>query len=65
MTNKKTHDERIASLTLTEIYPLYVAKVNKKGRIEQELKEVMVWLTGLDFEKIQEAINNLENSIPR
>lgn len=37
-----------------------MAKVTKKDRTEDELKEVMVWLTGLDFEKIQEAINNSE-----
>ena len=57
---KKTHDERMASLTLAEIYPLYVAKIIKKGRTEEELKEVMVWLTGLHFEAIQESINNLD-----
>ena len=58
--DKKSNDKRIASLTLAAIYPLYLAKITKKGRTEDELKEVMVWLTGLDFEKIQEAINNLE-----
>jgi len=57
---KKTHDERMASLTLAEIYPLYVAKIIKKGRTEEELKEVMVWLTGLHFEAIKESINNLD-----
>ena len=60
MNNKKTHDERMASLTLAEIYPLYVAKIIKKGRTEEELKEVMVWLTGLHFEAIKESINNLD-----
>lgn len=37
MTMKPTpssHDERIAALTFASIYPLYLAKVEKKGRTE-------------------------------
>jgi hypothetical protein len=43
--DKKSHDTLIASLKLAVIYPLYLAKVTKKDRTEDELKEVMVWLT--------------------
>ena len=44
----KTTDERIASYTISEIYPLYLAKVEKKGRTKQELNAVIAWLTGFD-----------------
>ena len=30
------------------MYPLYVAKVEKKGRTKQELDQVVCWLTGFD-----------------
>ena len=33
----KTTRERIASMTFASIYPLYLNKVEKKGRTEDEL----------------------------
>jgi hypothetical protein len=39
-------EERIAKMTFASIYPLYVAKVEKKGRTKKELHEVITWLTG-------------------
>jgi hypothetical protein len=51
-----THNQRIAEMTFASVYPLYVAKVVKKGRTEEELQQVIEWLTGFDFSKIQEVI---------
>lgn len=38
--------ERFAKMTFASIYPLYVDKVEKKGRTKEELHEVIEWLTG-------------------
>lgn len=46
MPSKITPDERIAQLTYAAIYPLYVYKVERKGRTEEELIKVIRWLTG-------------------
>ncbi|MBI3520168.1 MAG: DUF2200 domain-containing protein [Bacteroidetes bacterium] len=54
MTN--TLDERIANMTFASVYPLYLAKVQKKGRSEEELTEVIEWLTGFDQKKQKELI---------
>ena len=43
-----SHDERMASLTLAEVYPHYVTKAEKKGYSERELLEVIAWLTGFE-----------------
>jgi hypothetical protein len=51
-----THDERIARMTFASAYPLYVAKVEKKGRTKKELHQVIEWLTGFDSKKLQELI---------
>ena len=51
MTSQSKQDERIAKMTFASVYPLYVNKVVKKGRSEQELQEVIAWLTG--FTKAQ------------
>lgn len=53
----KSHDEKIAQLTLAAIYPLYLKKVEKKGRTAQELDTVIQWLTGLTSQEINQAID--------
>ena len=47
---------RIAKMTFASVYPLYLAKVEKKGRTKEELHQVIEWLTGFDNKKIQELI---------
>ncbi|MFY7909771.1 MAG: DUF2200 domain-containing protein [Emticicia sp.] len=49
----KTHDERIAEMTFASVYPHYIAKVEKKGRTQEELLRVIEWLTGFDEQKLQ------------
>lgn len=51
------HNNRIAKMTFASVYPLYVAKVEKKGRTKEELHQVIEWLTGFDDKKIQELID--------
>ena len=50
------HDERIANLTFASVYPLYVAKVEKKGRTVDELHQVISWLTGFSEAELQSLI---------
>ena len=50
----KNQDQRIASMTFATVYPLYLAKVEKKGRTETELREVIKWLTGFEKEEQEE-----------
>jgi len=56
MNNSGTHDQRIAKLTFASVYPLYLVKVKKKGRTEEELHQVIEWLTGFSIKKQQELI---------
>jgi hypothetical protein len=49
-------NQRIAKMTFASVYPLYLAKVEKKGRTKEELNQVIEWLTGLDNNKLQELI---------
>ncbi|QKG80456.1 DUF2200 domain-containing protein [Tenuifilum thalassicum] len=50
-------DERIAKMSFAKIYPLYLEKVEKKGRTKEELDQVIEWLTGYDSAKIQDFIS--------
>lgn len=37
---------RIYSVSVASVYPLYVAKAEKKGRTKTEVDEIICWLTG-------------------
>ena len=49
-------NQRIAKMTFSSVYPLYLAKVEKKGRTKDELNQVIEWLTGFNSIKLQEII---------
>jgi hypothetical protein len=57
MNNANNHDERMAKMTFALVYPMYLAKVEKKGRTKEELHQVMEWLTGFNEKKLQELID--------
>ena len=50
------HNQRIANMTFSSVYPLYLAKVEKKGRTKKELHQVIEWLTGFGNRKLEEFI---------
>ncbi len=54
MATTKEHDERIANMSFASIYPLYLDKVEKKGRTKTELNEVICWLTGYSEEELRQ-----------
>ncbi len=56
MSTTNTHNERIARMTFASVYPMYIAKVEKKGRTKEELLQVIEWLTGLDAQQINELV---------
>ena len=58
MNTSGTHDQRIAKMTFASVYPLYLAKVEKKGRTKEELHQVIEWLTGFDNRKLQDLITS-------
>jgi hypothetical protein len=55
MRNSDTN-KRIANMTFASVYPLYIAKVEKKGRTKEELDQVITWLTGFDSRQLQNLI---------
>ena len=48
-------DDRIKQMPFGSIYPLYVTKVERKGRTADELDEVLSWLTGSDTDGLRTA----------
>lgn len=56
MNNSETQNQRIAKMTFSSVYPMYLAKVEKKGRTKEELHMVITWLTGFNEEKLHDQI---------
>ncbi|MFV0556862.1 MAG: DUF2200 family protein [Lactovum sp.] len=59
MVDRKT---RIYNIKYETVYPMYLEKVEKKGRTKAELNEVLSWLTGLkhpeDYQGSYEAFQS-------
>lgn len=53
MTDTSHHDEIIAKMTFSSVYPHYLNKIEKKGRTKAELHQVIKWLTGYTDKKIE------------
>lgn len=51
------HNARMAKMTFASVYPLYISKVEKKGRTKEELHQVIEWLTGFDEKEMQILID--------
>ena len=48
---------RIYKLLFSSVYPLYIQKVEKKGRTKEELNMVIFWLTGYNEQTLQQQID--------
>ena len=48
---------RIYTTSFASVYPLYVAKAEKKGRAKTEVDEVIRWLTGYSQEELEAQLD--------
>ena len=53
---------RIYTTSFASVYPLYVAKAEKKGRTKAEVDEIIRWLTGHTQKSLDAALKNQVNS---
>ena len=61
MNNPTEYDERFAKMSFALVYPMYLLKVEKKGRTKEELHQVIEWLTGFNNEKLESLIEENVN----
>jgi len=47
---------RVYSMRFASVYPLYLAKAERKGRTRQEVDEIIRWLTGYTREAMEEHL---------
>jgi hypothetical protein len=46
----------MAKMSFATVFPLYVAKVERKGRTKTELLQVIEWLTGFKAQKVDQLV---------
>lgn len=48
---------KVFKMSFSSIYPMYIQKVEKKGRSKEELDQIIYWLTGYDEQGLQKQID--------
>jgi hypothetical protein len=48
---------RIYTMSFATVYPLYVAKAERKGHTKAEVDEIISWLTGYSYEELGTQID--------
>ena len=49
----KDANPRVNKMSFARVYPLYIAKVERKGRTKEEVDEIIHWLTGYDQKELK------------
>ncbi len=49
--------DRIYKIVFASVYPLYIKKVEAKGRTKEEVDTVIFWLTGYNKQTLQKQID--------
>jgi hypothetical protein len=50
--NDKTK-QRVYTMSVARVYPLYIAKAERKGRTKAEVDEIIHWLTGYSSKELE------------
>jgi hypothetical protein len=48
---------RVYRMLFSSVYPLYIAKAERKGRTKAEVDEIIFWLTGYNAKTLQQQID--------
>ncbi len=50
--------EKVFAMKFTKVFPLLIAKAEKKGRTREEVYEVTSWLTGYSAQELDQLLIN-------
>lgn len=54
-------NDRIYKMSFGSVYPLYIAKAERKGRTKAEVDEIISWLTGYSQKQLDKITNGETN----
>src|SRR4051794_25599257 len=53
-----TTNERVSKMVFAKVYPLYVAKAERKGRTKAEVDGIICWLTGYSQQELEGVLKS-------
>lgn len=54
-------NHKIFKMSFASVYPLYLQKVERKGRTQSEVDQIIFWLTGYDEKSLRKQLNEKVN----
>lgn len=51
-------NEKVFAMSFANVYPMLIAKAERKGRTRDEVLAVTAWLTGYTNEQLEELLNS-------
>ena len=51
-------NEKVFAMSFAKVYPMLIAKTERKGRTREDVLEVIAWLTGYTHEEIETLLNS-------
>ena len=51
-------NEKVFAMSFAKVYPMLIAKAERKGRIRDEVLAVTTWLTGYENERLEELMDS-------
>lgn len=54
----KSDNTRVYKISFASVYPLYIAKAEKKGRTKAEVDQIICWLTGYNEQSLWQQLDN-------
>lgn len=53
--------EKVFAMPFAKVYPLLIAKAERKGRKKEEVDQIIFWLTGYDEKSLEGTLKNEES----
>jgi hypothetical protein len=50
------NNDKIYKMSFAKVYPMYIAKAEKKGRTKEEVDLIILWLTGYSKEELERQL---------
>ena len=51
-------NEKVFAMSFAKVYPMLIAKAERKGRTREDVLEVTTWFTGYTHEQIEALLNS-------
>jgi len=55
------NNQKVYAMPFAKVYPLYIAKAERKGRTKAEVDNIILWMTGYSQEELEAQVEKQTN----